>query len=126
MYGSNINCLDRDRRTPLHYSAMEGRSKLIPALLQNGSAPGLKDINHKTAMDLAVTEKIRQLIIVYSPFNKFKPSAEAVEGLEIEGFKKPIKQVADLPRTDYYEPYEHAQPVKRNKSRKRINQKEGK
>ena len=43
MYGANINCIDENRRTPLHFAAMEGRSSIIPLLVQNGAAAGLKD-----------------------------------------------------------------------------------
>jgi ankyrin repeat protein len=43
MYGANINCLDENRRTPLHFAAMEGRSNIIPLLVQNGAGAGLKD-----------------------------------------------------------------------------------
>ena len=33
MYGANINCIDENRRTPLHFAAMEGRSSIIPLLV---------------------------------------------------------------------------------------------
>lgn len=58
-------------------------------------------------MDLAATDQIRQQIIVYSPFNKFKPSELDMAALEVAGIPKPIKKVSNLP-PDYYEPYEHA------------------
>ena len=56
---------------------------------------------------LQVALNIRQQIIVYSPYNKFKPSEEEMKGLEVSGIKKPIKVVENLPPS-YYEPYEHA------------------
>ena len=65
-------------------------------------------------MDLASSDNIRQQIIVYSPYSKFKPSEEDMKGLEVEGIPKPIKKVANLPPS-YYEPYEHAQPEKKKK-----------
>ena len=65
-------------------------------------------------MDLATSDKIRQQIIVYSPYNKFKPSEKDMAALEVEGERKQIKKVANLPPS-YYEPYEHAQPVKKKK-----------
>ena len=43
-------------------------------------------------------------------------------GLEIEGVPKPIKKVANLPPS-YYEPYEHAQPAKKKKNFRKINEK---
>ena len=123
MYGANINCLDENRRTPLHFAAMEGRSNIIPLLVQNGAGAGLKDYQGSTPMDLATNEKIRQMIIVYSPYNKFKPSEEDLAALEIEGEKKQIKKVSNLP-PGYYEPYEHAQPAKKKKKNfVQINQK---
>ena len=72
-------------------------------------------------MDLATTDKIREMIIVYSPYNKFKPTEADIDGLMVEGQPKAIKQVANLPPT-YYEPYEHAQPKKKKNFRK-INEK---
>lgn len=33
MYGANINCTDENKRTPLHFAAMEGRTNLIPLLV---------------------------------------------------------------------------------------------
>ena len=71
MLGANINCIDENRRTPLHFAAMEGISNIIPLLVQNGAALGLKDYQQQTPMDLATTDHIREQIIVYSPFNKF-------------------------------------------------------
>lgn len=55
--------------------------------------------------------------------NKFKPSEDDMARLEVEGIPKPIKKVANLP-PGYYEPYEHAQPEKKNKKNfVKINQK---
>lgn len=76
-------------------------------------------------MDLAQSESIRERLIVYSPFNNYAPSQKDLKGLQVEGYQKNIQKVADLPQTDYYEPYEHAQPVKKKKQRARINRKEG-
>ena len=74
-------------------------------------------------MDLATTDQIRQMIIVYSPYNKFKPSEEDMAALEVEGVPKPIKKVANLP-PGYYEPFEHAQPAKKQKKNfRKINEK---
>lgn len=69
----------------------------------------MKDYQQKTAMDLAVTEEIREKIIVYAPHNKFVPAQQDIDKvLQVEGTTKPIKRVANLPSTDYYEAYEHA------------------
>jgi len=71
-------------------------------------------------MDLASSDNIRQQIIVYSPFNKFKPSGEDMAALAVDGVPKPIKKVSNLPPS-YYEPYEHAQPAKKKKNFVKIN-----
>ena len=43
--------------------------------------------------------------------------------LEVEGVPKPIKKVANLP-PGYYEPFEHAQPAKKQKKNfRKINEK---
>ena len=68
-------------------------------------------------MDLA-SQKIRDLIIVYAPQNRFKPSVEDLDALRVGGRKKEVIKVANLPETDYYEPFEHAKP---RKMRKKIN-----
>ena len=70
-------------------------------------------------MDIASSDKIRQQIIVYSPQNKFKPSGDDLEGLAVEGNKKKVIKVANLPDTDYYEPFEHAKPRKVKKINKK-------
>ena len=117
--GANINAVDADRRTPLHYAAMEGKSTVIPLLVQNGAGPGLKDYEQQTPADLATSEKIRQQIIVYAPQNQFKPSGEDLQSMAVEGSKKRVTPVANLPDTDYYEPYEHAKPRKMRKINKK-------
>jgi len=71
-------------------------------------------------MDLAATDNIRQQIIVYSPYSKFKPTEADLAALEVEGVPKPIKKVANLP-PGYYEPFEHAQPAKKKKNFVKIN-----
>ena len=98
---------------------MEGKSSIIPLLVQNGAAPALKDYQQQTPMDIASSDKIKQQIIVYSPQNKFMPSGEDLDSLAVEGSKKRIIKVANLP-DDFYEPAEHVKPQKKQKG-KRIN-----
>jgi hypothetical protein len=48
-----------------------------------------------------------------------------LEGLAVDGVQKRIQRVANLPKTDYYEPFEHAQPKRKrlpkvNKSKAEI------
>ena len=50
-----------------------------------------------------------------------------MDALQVEGTAKTIKKVHNLPQTDYYEPFEHAQPVvarKEKPKRAKINQKQ--
>ena len=65
--GANINAIDQDKKTPLHYAASEGRAQIIPLLVQNGALPGLKDYQQETPMDVAKTNKIKEMMIVYAP-----------------------------------------------------------
>jgi len=50
----NINIVDNKKRTLLHYCAMKGYTKKVLFLIKNGSNKKLKDINGKTAYDLAI------------------------------------------------------------------------
>ena len=82
---------------------------------------GVMDSRKKTPMDLAANNYIRELMIVSNPQTKFRPSEADMVGLAIDGNKSTIRKVLDLPKTDYYEPYEHAQPRKAVKSKPKIN-----
>ena len=73
-YGANINALDQDKKTPLHYAAEQGVSTIIPLLIKNGALPGLKDYNQDTPMDVAKTDRIREMMIVYAPQANFNPT----------------------------------------------------
>lgn len=66
----------------------------------------------KTALDLAATDYVREIIIVSNPSNAFKPSTDDLRELEICGVETKPRPVANLPLTDYYEPFEHAKPKK--------------
>lgn len=44
--------------------------------------------------------------------------------LQVDGNKAQIRHIVGLPQTDFYEPYEHAQPKKASTSKAKINQKE--
>ena len=118
--GANINSIDQDRRTPLHYAAEQGKQSIIPLLIQNGALPGLKDYQQETPMDVAKTDRIREMMIVYAPQAKFNPTDMDIAGLAVEGNSKNIFKVSNLHDTNYYEPFEHAKP---KKQKKKINQK---
>ena len=122
-YGANLNALDVDSRTPLHFAAEAGKGKICTLLIQNGASVGIQDSKHKSPMDLAANDYVREIMIVSNPASKFKPSNEDLKALQIDGSKKEIRLVSGLHQTDFYEPYEHAQPKKASKSKPRINEK---
>jgi hypothetical protein len=62
-----IDALDEEGRTPLHYASEAGRGKIIALLVKFGANVSLRDGRlNKTAIELAPTENIREIIIVYS------------------------------------------------------------
>ena len=72
-------------------------------------------------MDLAANDYIREIMIVSNPQSKFNPSKEDIGKLTVNGNKAQIRPVIALAETDYYEPYEHAQPKKTQKTKPKIN-----
>ena len=63
----DVNFLDEEGKTPLHHASEGGRSRAIPILLQKGADITIREFkNGKTPLDLAPSDNIRQLIIVYS------------------------------------------------------------
>lgn len=65
--GADVNCLDNDRRTPLHHAAESGRARLIPLLVQRGATTGTREkIKGRTPLELAANDHIKELIIVHS------------------------------------------------------------
>ena len=72
-------------------------------------------------MDLAANDYIREIIIVSNPQSKFNPSKEDIGKLAVNGNRAQIRPVVALAETDYYEPYEHAQPKKASKTKPKIN-----
>jgi ankyrin repeat protein len=65
--GADVNALDSDRRTALHHAAESGKARMIPLLVQRGASTGTKDaLKGMTPIELAVTDHIKELIIVHS------------------------------------------------------------
>ncbi len=65
--GADVDSLDENRRTPLHYASEGAKTKVIPILLQYGAKISIRDGEKKmTAYQLAPNERIRELLIVYS------------------------------------------------------------
>lgn len=56
---ANVNSVNDDLQTPLHLAAERGfteptQGEIIKLLIEHGANAGLRDKNHKTALDLAV------------------------------------------------------------------------
>ena len=65
--GSDVNCLDEENMTPLHFAAENGKGKIIPILMKSGADPLLIcNRDNKNSLDLACNERIRELIIKFS------------------------------------------------------------
>jgi hypothetical protein len=64
---AEVDALDEEGMTPLHFAADGGKGKIIPLLLKYGANPSLRDgRTQRTAYQLALTEHIREILIVYS------------------------------------------------------------
>lgn len=72
-------------------------------------------------MDLAANDYVREIMIVSNPQQNFKPSMDDLTKLQVDGNKAQIRHVIGLPQTDFYEPYEHAQPKKPATNKAKIN-----
>ena len=64
---AEVDALDDEGMTPLHFAADAGKGKIIPILLRHGANPFIRDgRTHQTSLELAATDRIREIIIVYS------------------------------------------------------------
>ena len=62
-YGAEVNCLDNDRRTPLHHAAEANQPKVCKILIEKGAHTNIKDtLKMMTPFDLAPNDNIRQII----------------------------------------------------------------
>ena len=86
----------QDNRTALHYASEGGRGKILKMLLQFGANIGLRDgIKHKTALELGSSERIKEIIIVYSSA-PFKTNEKDMVYLDqaIKGAKAKVHETA--------------------------------
>ncbi len=86
---SEVDAEDDEGMTALQYAADSGKAKIIPLLLKYGANPYKRDGRyHKTSLELANTEHIREIIIVYSG-KPYRPNQEDMSVLKagVEGDK---------------------------------------
>ena len=82
--------MDNERRTPLHHAAEIGNARVIPILVQKGASTNLRDgLSKRTALELASSDHIRELLIVHSA-PPYVPKKEDVTNLEAKGQKMKI------------------------------------
>jgi hypothetical protein len=66
-FGANLNAIDNDNRTPLHFASEAGKGKICQLLIQNGASVGILDSRKKSPMDVAANDYIREIMIVSNP-----------------------------------------------------------
>ncbi|XP_072297644.1 oxysterol-binding protein-related protein 1-like isoform X2 [Eucyclogobius newberryi] len=59
---ANIHCRDSVGNTPLHCAAYRGQKQCIIKLLKSGAKPTIRNSNEQTALDVARTDEIRQIL----------------------------------------------------------------
>ena len=63
---AEVDALDEEGMTSLHFAAEAGKGKIIPILLKYGANPFIRDgRTGRTAIELACNDRIREMIIVY-------------------------------------------------------------
>ena len=74
-YGAEVNCLDNDRRTPLHHAAEANKPKVCKILVEKGAHINIKDtLKMQTPLELAANDHIREVI-----FGQTAPQFKATE-----------------------------------------------
>ena len=64
---AEVDALDEEGMTSLHFAAEAGKGKIIPILLKYGANPFIRDgRTGRTAIELACNDRIREMIIVYT------------------------------------------------------------
>jgi ankyrin repeat protein len=64
--GAKLNEKDILGKTALHYAAEMGKTRCIPFLLQRGANLDIVDNRNKTALDLAPSEKVKNIMLAYT------------------------------------------------------------
>ncbi|KAF7222495.1 oxysterol-binding protein-related protein 1 [Nothobranchius furzeri] len=61
----DLHCRDSVGNTPLHCAAYRGQKQCVIKLLKSGASPDLTNNNEQTALDLARTADLKQIIAAY-------------------------------------------------------------
>lgn len=65
-FGVDINSLDNDQRTPLHYAALHGKSRAVHFLMKKNARTTIRDnVEQKTAIEMSCNDRIREIMIAY-------------------------------------------------------------
>ena len=68
---AEVDALDEEGMTALHFAAEAGKGKIIPILLKYHANPFIRDgRTGRTAIELACNDRIREMIIVYASKSK--------------------------------------------------------
>ncbi|XP_014670914.1 PREDICTED: ankyrin repeat domain-containing protein 24-like [Priapulus caudatus] len=68
----NLDALDEDERTPLHWAAVTGQHRCISTLLKLGANPSVRDISGITPMDYAVKSCHTECVKLFWKKDKIK------------------------------------------------------
>lgn len=102
--GADVNALDKDKRTPLHHAAEEGKIRVIPILMNNGAIVSLRDGHtNKNPMELACSQKVREEIKAHSnidiDIDDWQPEKQEAKKKEAPRKEEP-KRYQELPARD--------------------------
>ena len=61
--GSNVNCVDIDGATPLHYAATAESEQLVRILLEHGARRDIGDTDGSRPVDYSENEMIQSLLL---------------------------------------------------------------
>ena len=90
---AEVDALDEEGMTALHFAAEAGKGKIIPLLLKYQANPFIKDgRSGRTAIELACNDRIREMIIVYCS-KEYQPE---LDKLKLRGVKFVIQDDVNI------------------------------
>ncbi|KAM9845042.1 oxysterol-binding protein-related protein 1-like [Aulostomus maculatus] len=75
----DINCRDSVGNTPLHCAAYRGQKQCIIKLLKSGACPSIRNNNDQTALDLACTDELKQILAAHQD-KEVRSEVQKIEG----------------------------------------------